>query len=200
MKYTHALLGFAVALLLLSGCSGNGSLKENTIKTADMPKREKAVVSQASEFYFLYDFAVDETFDSLSIWVESYENGKKSEAVYGPVTTELQGKEGFIFFSKNKEPEQAEESLLNLGMGDESGDSSAHYTADAAMVDFAHMKQDYAEEGIPIEGKHILGVYASTDNNSLMSISLDTERDAEEQLEGLAGYESVYVFMAEFKK
>ena len=200
MKYARALLGFASALLLLSGCSEKGSLEENTIKTADMSKREKAVIGQASEFYFLYNFAVDETFDSLSIWVESYENGKKSEAVYGPVTTELQGKDGYIFFSKNKEPEQAEESLFNLGMGDEGGDSSAHYTADAAKVDFAHMKQDFAEEGISIEGKNILGVYASTEDNSLTSISLDMERDAEEQLEGLEGYESVYVFMAEFKK
>ena len=204
LKHARLLLGFAGAFLFLSGCSDHESLKENTIKTAELSQRESGVIGQASDFYFLYDFSAGEAFNSVSVWAESYEKGKKSEVVLGPLSTDLQEKEGYLFFSKNRAPENAEESLFNLGIGEgdsvSSGNYTAYFTSEAEKAHVAQIKTDFAEEGITIKGKHILGAYTSSDENSLSSISLDPERDVEEQLEELEGYKSVYVFMAEFKK
>ena len=198
MKQAFMMLGYTVVLLLLSGCSDEGNMKENTIKTADMSQRESGVIGQVSDFYFLYDFSVGDTFNSVSVWAESYEKGKKSEVVLGPLSTDLQEKEGYLFFSKNKAPGNAKESLFNLGIG-EGGDVS-FFSSEAGNAHSNHIQTDFAVEGFTIEGKHILGAYASSDEDSLSSISLDPERDLEEQLGELDRYESVYVFMAEFKK
>ena len=200
MKQACILLGFAGVLFLLPGCSDQESLKENTIKTADMSQRESGVIGQVSEFYFLYDFSADEAFNSISVWAETYEKGEKSEVVLGPLSTDLQEKEGYLFFSKNRAPDNAEEALFNLGIGEGGSVSSGNFTIESKQAYSAHIQTDFAEEGITIEGKHILGAYASLDENSLSSINLDPERDVEEQLGELDRYESVYVFLAEFKK
>lgn len=64
-------------LLMLVACENNSDpTKESTIGTADLTKREQAILTTTAGKSFVYDFSVDNDYKNVNIFVERYEFGK----------------------------------------------------------------------------------------------------------------------------
>lgn len=105
-------------LLMLVACENNSDpTKESTIGTADLTKREQAILTTTAGKSFVYDFSVDNDYKNVNIFVERYEFGKRVSENPNGVTMSLDDeKKGTIIFSANSLVEHEEQLLFRIGV------------------------------------------------------------------------------------
>ncbi|MGY3312354.1 hypothetical protein ACV242_000850 [Peribacillus simplex] len=67
------ILSIIISLLSfsLAACKADDPKPENTLSVPELSAREKAILENTSEHFFLVDFNVDDTYKKMAVWVEN---------------------------------------------------------------------------------------------------------------------------------
>lgn len=171
---------------------------KNKIFYSEMTQEEKDIVSLigVNSNIAIYDYLVDDTYNSVSIWLETYEDGKLI-ATGGKMSLDIQEREGRIAINANKNPNYkwilSHENGVGIGSG--SFDTKNDFETDS------NYSMSYGTSNKPIsidnDKEIILAQYLFEDNDSISVYDNQYYMDHPEVLEE---YDYVYLIKCKFSK
>lgn len=203
MRKLIIILVMAIAVLPFTSCDSSGITNDNIITEAQLTAKEKTLLSVGSNYYFAFDFKVNDKFKWAEVWVERYEHGKKVPGS-GSISTGLSaGEGGMIIAAVRESGKQASEWTLAISSGGSlsKAESNLEYTAyDNAQ--FASVRSTNRSR-ISIGEKEIVLANAcyeisQEEETILTSLSNEFYNNPEEHMEEIAEYDLVYLLKCKF--
>lgn len=171
---------------------------KNRIFYSEMTQEEKDIVSLigVNSNIAIYDYLVDDTYNSVSIWLETYEDGKLI-ATGGRMSLDIRERDGRIAINANKNPNYkwilSHENGGGIGTG--SFDTKNDFETDS------NYSMSYGTSNKPIsidnDKEIILAQYLFEDNDSISVYDNQYYMDHPEVLEE---YDYVYLIKCKFSK
>lgn len=220
--------GLAItAVLLLSACSTETSVEEpqidetittesndendeqetNTISLSQLTEREEAILFSVSSNSMVFDFNIDDTYSSATIWIVRYTFGERDEYDIGQTSMDVSD-HGYMTFIPTTYYNVEDEDRLFFTISISSGvNSSSHSTSEileeqGTNSDEGTIWESVGNESIDLtNGEVVLGsLVTSSMEEGLGSLSRDFYASPDENLEEIEDYEQVYLIKAEFSE
>lgn len=97
MRKFIIILGMVIFVLSFTSCDVSDiNRNTNIISEAQLTAKEKIFMSIGSNYYFVFDFKVDNEFKWVEVWVDKYEHGKKASSSGNLSAGLSEGEEGMI--------------------------------------------------------------------------------------------------------
>jgi len=199
-RYLLVLAIFFMALSLVSCATDFQGEDINTISEAQLTDREKSLLSAANEHFFVFDYHIDSEYKKISAWVEKYEFGKKVESATGKIFLLNSNRDGTIVFTANEASPSSSEVDILFGISIiNGGGSSKTSSLQKSIIEdkdkgFGITWSSNIMGETPIKGKMILANIIYDEGGQHMS---GLQIDDEGNLEGIEGYDAVYVLRCE---
>lgn len=195
------LLSIIISLLSfsLAACKADDPKPENTLSVPELSAREKAILENTSEHFFLVDFNVDDTYKKMAVWVEKYEFGKLVAPEMGRMTTAVKDN-GTIIFTTSKTVDGQNLSMFNISIQNDDGTDTATYP------------ETIAEKGSSVWGSPskfninntkklaLASICYSSRDEGIHTLSNGFFNDMDRHMEELKEYDVVYLVRSEFTK
>ena len=190
-----ALTLFAILILTLTACSGK---KMNTIQVADLSEREEAILSTFANDQMIFDFRLRDEFKGLSIWVEKYESGQKTEERFIDFTAQVEQEGTIIFGISSVEGNRV---VHVAGQSEERTSSVTVPELDTNDLEkMARMSGPFTGDSDWDGKERVLGDICYSAGPRMQGLSTDFYDDPASHVDELKQYEVAYLLKAEAKK
>lgn len=98
-------LWFFISILLLITLSACSSKNTNILYETKLTDREKAFLSGGNNQYFAFDYNVDDEYNYVEVWIDSYEFGRKVSRS-GGLAADLTERKGTVLAALNEFEEE----------------------------------------------------------------------------------------------
>ncbi|WP_153732821.1 hypothetical protein [Sporosarcina obsidiansis] len=188
-------------VLILSACA---TAESNKLTIPELTDREKQILATSSNQGFVFDYSADQTYTSISMWLDKYEKGKKTAEPINLLSIPLPGKstKGTMILTLTEINDQ--QLLFSTSISDTNGSVGTHVQdakpggENLAMLWGTNPKENLSlsEEMLPASI-----IYTdSTEGVSTSSLSSDFYEKMEDHMDELKEYDVVYLLRASFKK
>jgi len=196
MKRTLFITWLSVMAISLGACANDNSKSGITVTQAKLTEREKAILTNATDKSFVFDFKIDSEYKEVSVWVEKYEFGKMvDDKSY--VSTEIENRGSIIFTTSMANADQAS---FNVSISSD-GTTSKVSHIETISEDMSSLGGSNQEENLPIEGEMVLASLCYASGEDVMSsLTTDFYNDVEGNIDEIKDYDVVYLLKSEFIK
>lgn len=189
------------SLLLLTACA---AADKNKLVVPDLSVRETQLLETAADKAFVFDYAADQNYTGISLWVEKYEKGEKTEDPINELSIPLPGEStnGSIVLTIAQTLD--EQLLFSASISDREGSTAIHNQDKLGSLD--HMSTLWGanpQEGLLLSENMLLAgvIYTETaEGEPTSSLSSDFYEQQEGYLDELKEYDVVYLLRASFEK
>lgn len=199
MKKTALLLLTILTVASFAACTQTVPAN-NTITPVEFTDREKVLASVTGDKNFMFEYNVDDSYGWMTLSVDKYEFGKKSERPIAQVSGGITG-EGFLVLSVD-EPSNAEQHPIirvDIGTTNEECTVSHHMEDVAENIDTAAKSwgpNPLSE--ISVDEKAVLACLRYINRDSMSTLSDEFFSNPDSHLDEIADDDIVYVFSCEF--
>lgn len=181
-----------LTLICLSACQ-----TRNSITHVELTERENMLAYSRSDQTFMYDYNVKDDYTSVKVWVEKYENGKKTETIelhHSYNENGIQSK-GTIVLSTERIEETGNESTFYLSIFSEDIHSCREFIGILEGSIISSSLESMAK--FPSSGK--IGLLCIRgDNEGSFEIGQDFFTDYSNNLGAIKDDDIAYLFVCEF--
>jgi hypothetical protein len=204
VKKKLAILSAVLALFVLASCGQSVVVPTNTISPADLTDDQQDIVELLSipsqNEILLFDFDIDDSYRSIEVWVELYENGEQSDRMamlhtVGHDTVNISGK-GRLAIMIRHDPELNWTLFLSYD-----GSRSSYSTSEGYEIDldpgWGRASGPMSGSAAIEDGKEIV-LYSSVYNEG--GLAAYDAQYYQEHPEVLGGYAFAHLIKARFSK
>lgn len=203
LRYSATFLVFLLSVVLISACSNSSAVtRSNTIASTDLTDRESWLLFNLSDQSFVYDFAVDNEFNEIEMYVEKYIFGEKQEGNITHIKTDISS-EGSIVFTTSKKSEETNEKLFTVGINSDGGKASvtnSEVLAESESDTMATLWQNViANNDREITNEEIvLASILHSSGDMMSSLREEFYEDIEGNIDLINDYDVVYLLKVRF--
>ena len=194
----------ALLIMILLACQNDPPKNTNqkvTLTGTDLSEREIAILSLFSDEYTILDFNQGGAYKEISLSIEKYKSGDLVEEYSSLLIAEID-QSGSIMFAKSRGDEEGNQSIIYVGIGDQTGSYTSEFEVDPLEVNQMSSVWGYTEDTtVPNNGKVTLASLCYTSNNDRIdTLRSDFYKDPEGHIDELEQFDVVYLLKAEFSK
>ncbi|WP_301108777.1 hypothetical protein [Sporosarcina sp.] len=183
-------------VLVLSACAATDT---NKLTIPELTDREEQIIQTAADQVFVFDYTADQTYSSISLWMDKYEKGEKIGGPLSELSVPLPGEStnGTLVMAVKPSNDKLLFSASISGAGLTSEDQLPDLEIKAVMTELN------PREGLPLAENMLLGTLIYTDGSEgviVSSLSGDFFEQKDGYLEKLKEYDTAYLLRASFKK
>ncbi|WP_153723149.1 hypothetical protein [Sporosarcina cascadiensis] len=184
------------SVLALGACAASD---KNKLTIPELTDREEQIIQTAADQVFIFDYATDQTYSGISLWMDKYEKGEKIGGPIGELSIPLPGEStnGTLIMAIKPSDDKLLFSASISGAGLTSEDQLPD------IEDMATLTAVNPQEGLPLSENMLLSAVAYTNSSvgvKVSSFSVDFFEQNEGYLEELKEYDVAYLVRASFKK
>lgn len=199
MKKTVLLLLAILTMASFAACAQSVPAN-NTITPVELTDREKLIASVTGDKNFMFEYNVDDSYGWMTLKVDKYEFGEKSERPIAMLSSGMTG-EGFLVLSVD-EPSDAEKHPIirvDIGAANEECTASHHMEDVAENIDTTAKSWGANPlSEISVDEKAVLACLRYINRDSMSPLSDEFFSNPDSHLDEIADDDIVYVFSCEF--
>lgn len=186
-------------VLLLGACAATDT---NKLIIPELSERETQILETAADKAFVFDYTADQNYKEISLWVEKYENGKRTEDPINEFTTQLPGEttHGSIILTISQTLDQQ----LLFSASIHSVDGTARINNQATIDSLDQMVTIWGanpQQSLPLSNDMLLAgvIYTVAEaGESTSTLSADFYEQEAGYLDELKAYDVVYLLRVSF--
>ncbi|MCA0969321.1 hypothetical protein LCM20_01800 [Halobacillus litoralis] len=195
-------------VLMLSACTDQETEKtetakadkRNVVSSAELTKREEAILTTLSGGAYVFDYNVDPSFEKAEVWVEKYEEGRLTDDAVMKLGV-MPGEKGSIILSATEEGNGHKMRFnLSISSGGTTGSSEGEDIILEEERSLSMVWGTYPGDVRVGEGEVVLSAIGYSDEgNGMSSFATTFYENPEENKSDLADYDIAYVFKTKFE-
>ncbi|HEX3037437.1 MAG TPA: hypothetical protein VHO94_00400 [Oscillospiraceae bacterium] len=200
MKRIFSLLIGVLLTLSLTSCAIWQTADKNTISPTQLTDREKSLLSLTDNQCFVFDINVDESYNSVTVWEERYEYGKKVSEACNLSTGIVQNKKNMLFALISKSDDKNAD--WSIAASTDGSTASAKFTEAFSGSMTSKMTGMNNLKKIPITSNEIVLAYIcyNDKNKGMASLSEEFFKNPAKNMKEIADYQLVFLLKCKFSK